>query len=342
MQTIEWKDDGVYIIDQTKLPHELSFILCKDYERIALAIERMEIRGAPAIGVAAAMGIALAAKNSKGKSLEEIKKELKKAKIRLASTRPTAKNLFWALERMERVWENANSSEEIIENVIKEALKIAQEDIDSCKAIGEYGSSLINDGDRILTYCNAGGLACVELGTALGIIKTAFRKGKRIEVFVPETRPLLQGARLTAFELKMEGIPYKLITDNMIGYIMQKGLVNKVIVGADRITRYGDVFNKIGTYLIAISAYFHKIPFYVAAPFSTIDIDTLPENVIIEERNEKEVLYINNMLIAPSGTKVLNPAFDLTPGKFVNAIITDKGIVWPPYDFSDKFTKEYT
>jgi methylthioribose-1-phosphate isomerase len=236
MQTIEWKDDGVYIIDQTKLPHELSFILCKDYERIALAIERMEIRGAPAIGVAAAMGIALAAKNSKGKSLEEIKKELKKAKIRLASTRPTAKNLFWALERMERVWENANSSEEIIENVIKEALKIAQEDIDSCKAIGEYGSSLINDGDRILTYCNAGGLACVELGTALGIIKTAFRKGKRIEVFVPETRPLLQGARLTAFELKMEGIPYKLITDNMIGYIMQKGLVDKVIVGADRIT----------------------------------------------------------------------------------------------------------
>ncbi len=342
MRTIEWKDDGVYIIDQTKLPHEINFILCKDYERIALAIERMEIRGAPAIGVAAAMGIALAAKNSKGKSLEEIKEELKKAKKRLALTRPTAKNLFWALERMEKVWENVNSSEEIIENIIKEALKIAQEDIDSCKAIGEYGSSLINDGDRILTYCNAGGLACVELGTALGIIKTAFRKGKKIEVYVPETRPLLQGARLTAFELKIEGIPYKLITDNMIGYIMQKGLVDKVIVGADRITRYGDVFNKIGTYLVAISAYIHKIPFYVAAPLSTIDINTSPEDVIIEERNEKEVLYINNIPIAPSETKALNPAFDLTPGKFVSAIITDKGIVWPPYDFSDKFTKEYT
>ncbi|MDH5807169.1 MAG: S-methyl-5-thioribose-1-phosphate isomerase [Candidatus Methanomethylicaceae archaeon] len=332
MRTIEWKDDGVYIIDQTKLPHELSIIKCTDYERIAKAIENMEIRGAPAIGVAAAMGIALAAKASSNKSIEELRKDLEKAALRLIKTRPTAKNLFWAIERLRKIW--INEKEGIVEKIIKEAISIAEEDIASCKKISEYGAQLIEDGDGILTYCNAGGLACVELGTALGIIKTAFKLGKKIKVFVPETRPLLQGARLTAFELKLEGIPFKLITDNMVGYIMQKRMVNKVIVGADRITRYGDVFNKIGTYLLALAAKAHNIPFYVAAPISTIDFETLSENVIIEERNPNEILYIKGIPIAPENIEVINPAFDMTPANLVSAIITDKGIFKPPYDFT--------
>ncbi|MCS7098641.1 MAG: S-methyl-5-thioribose-1-phosphate isomerase [Candidatus Methanomethyliaceae archaeon] len=332
MRTIEWREDGVYIIDQTKLPHELSIIKCMDYERIARAIENMEIRGAPAIGVAAAMGIALAAKSSLGKSIEDIRENLERAAMRLAKTRPTAKNLFWALERLRKIW--INEEEGIIEKIIKEALSIAEEDVISCRKIGEYGSQLIEDGDVIMTYCNAGGLACVELGTALGVIKMAFRLGKRITVFVPETRPLLQGARLTAFELKHEGIPFKLITDNMVGYVMQKGMINKVIVGADRITRYGDIFNKIGTYTLALIANAHNIPFYVAAPISTIDLETSTENVIIEERDPKEVLYIKGVRIAPEGIDVMNPAFDMTPARLISAIITDVGIFKPPYDFA--------
>lgn len=332
MRTIEWREDGVYIVDQTKLPHELSIIKCTDYERIAKAIENMEIRGAPAIGVAAAMGLALTAKNSFGRSIEEIRENLEKAAIRLAKTRPTAKNLFWAIERLRKIW--INEREGIIEKIIKEALSIAEEDIISCRKIGEYGSQLIEDGDVIMTYCNAGGLACVELGTALGIIKMAFRSGKRITVFVPETRPLLQGARLTAFELKYEGIPFKLITDNMMGYVIQKGMVNKVIVGADRITRYGDVFNKIGTYTLALIANAHNIPFYVAAPISTIDPETPTENVTIEERDPNEVLYIKGVRIAPEGIEVMNPAFDITPARLISAIITDIGVFRPPYNFA--------
>ncbi|MCQ5362618.1 MAG: S-methyl-5-thioribose-1-phosphate isomerase [Candidatus Methanomethylicia archaeon] len=334
MKTIEWREDGVYIIDQTKLPHQLVLIKCEDYERIAIAIERMEIRGAPAIGVAAAMGVALAAKKAANGSLEEIKKELDKALRRLQRTRPTARNLFWALERMKSVWSSADSPSQIVKKVVDEAIKISEEDVAACRAIGKFGAELISDGDRILTHCNAGGLACVEYGTALGVIRAAHESGKEIFVYASETRPLLQGARLTAFELKTEGIPFKLITDNMAAHLMQRRLIDKVIVGADRITRDGCVFNKIGTYGLAILAKAHGLPFYVAAPVSTIDLNITPDRVIIEERDPNEVLYINNVRIAPEGTKALNPAFDMTPGELVSAIITDKGVAHPPYDLS--------
>ncbi|MBC7112797.1 MAG: S-methyl-5-thioribose-1-phosphate isomerase [Candidatus Methanomethyliales bacterium] len=335
MKTIEWREDGVYIIDQTKLPHQLVLIKCEDYERIAIAIERMEIRGAPAIGVAAAMGIALAAKKvANCGSLEEIKKELDKAWRRLQRTRPTARNLFWALERMKSAWSSADSPSQIVKKVVDEAIKISEEDVAACRAIGKFGAELISDGDRILTHCNAGGLACVEYGTALGVIRAAHESGKKIFVYASETRPLLQGARLTAFELKTEGIPFKLITDNMAAHLMQRRLIDKVLVGADRITRDGYVFNKIGTYGLALLAKAHGLPFYVAAPVSTIDLDITPDRVIIEERDPNEVLYINNVRIAPEGTKALNPAFDMTPGELVSAIITDKGVAYPPYDLS--------
>ena len=334
IRTIEWKDDGVYIIDQTILPDELKTIRCEDYERIAKAIEGMEIRGAPAIGVAAAMGIALAAKNCSNE--RELKEQLVKAYNRLKSTRPTARNLFWALERMRKVWEGSldKSSAALKERVINEALQIAEEDVAVCRSIGKNGSALISDGDGILTHCNAGALACVEHGTALGIMRTAFKEGKKFLVYSSETRPLLQGARLTAFELKHEKIPFKMITDNMAAYVMEKGFVNKVIVGADLITRYGDVFNKIGTYGLAVLAKHHKIPFYVAAPLSTIDLNARPGTVTIEERAQSEVTHIRGVRITPDGTEVINPAFDLTPGELVAAIITEKGVICPPYDLS--------
>ena len=334
MRTIEWKDDGVHIIDQTKLPEKLTVIRCKDHERLAQAIETMEIRGAPAIGVAVAMGLALVAKNCKGRTLDEIKENLNSASERFRATRPTARNLFWALERMRKVWEGTTDPPDLVNHVIKEAVEMAEEDVRMCKAIGRNGAALVSDGDRILTYCNAGGLACVEYGTALGVFRSAFESGKKIFVYASETRPLLQGARLTAYELKSEGIPFKLITDNMVGYIMRKGLVNKVVVGADRITRRGDVFNKIGTYGIAVMSRAHGIPFYAAAPTSSVDLSVKAEEVIIEERKPEEVTHIANVRIAPNGVDVLNPAFDLTPGELVSGIITEKGVSYPPYDLS--------
>jgi methylthioribose-1-phosphate isomerase len=334
MRTIEWKEDGVYIIDQTKLPGKLSKIRCQDYERLAEAIESMEIRGAPVLGVAAAMGVALAAKGSKGTTVEELKGDLAKATARIRSTRPTARNLFWALERMQRIWEKATDPKDLVSALTKEALAIAEEDIRLCTMLGRNGSTLIADGDRILTHCNAGGLACVDFGTALGVIRAAAQEGRSIHVYATETRPLLQGARLTAFELKEAGIPFTLITDNMVGYIMSKGLVNKVIVGADRITRWGDVVNKIGTYGIAVLAEAHSIPFYVAAPSSTIDLNVKAEEIAIEQRDPREVTHMGGRRIAPVGINVLNPAFDLTPRRLVKGIITERGVFRAPYDFS--------
>jgi methylthioribose-1-phosphate isomerase len=334
MRTIEWKEDGVHIIDQTKLPGRLVIIRCEDYERMARAIETMEIRGAPALGIAAAMGIALAAKRSSGATVEEIRMDLTKAAVRIGGTRPTARNLFWALERMKRVWEAADTADGLVESLIIEAKKMAEEDISLCSSIGRNGDGLISQGDRILTHCNAGSLACVDVGTALGVIRSAARSGKGIFVYATETRPLLQGARLTAFELKAEGIPFRLITDNMVGFIMQRRLVDKVIVGADRITRWGDVVNKIGTYGIAVLANAHGIPMYVAAPTSTIDLTIRPEEIVIEERNPAEVTSFRGRRIAPRGTQVLNPAFDLTPRGLVKGIITERGVFLPPYDFS--------
>lgn len=334
MRTIEWREGKVYLVDQTKLPAKVSMVECADHECVAKAIETMQVRGAPAIGVAAAMAIALAAERAKGMELGQVKERLAEATARLASTRPTARNLFWALQRMERRWKGARSVEALVRSVVQEAKAIAEEDVVICRLIGSHGATLVRDGDRILTHCNAGGLACVEHGTALGVIRSASALGKKVFVYATETRPLLQGARLTAFELKAEGIPFKLITDSMVGHVMQKGLVDKVIVGADRITKEGDVVNKIGTYGIAVLAKFHSIPFYVSAPTSTIDSFAKAGEIVIEERKEEEVLYAAGRRVAPRGTSALNPAFDVTPKELVTAIITEGGVFAPPYDFS--------
>lgn len=307
---------------------------CTDHECIARAIETMQIRGAPAIGVAAAMGVALAAEGGRGLELPQLKERLAEATRRLAATRPTARNLFWALQRMEGVWKGKETVDSLVAAVVKEAKAIAEEDVVRCRFIGSHGAALIKDGDQVLTHCNAGGLACVEHGTALGVIKSAFGQGKKIFVYATETRPLLQGARLTAFELKEAGIPFKLITDNMVGHVMKRGLVNKVVVGADRITRGGDVVNKIGTYGIAVLAKFHGIPFYVAAPSSTVDLCVKAEDIVIEERKAEEVLHAGKSRVAPKGAAALNPAFDLTPKELVTAIVTEDGVFRPPYDFS--------
>ena len=328
-----WKNGVVLILNQTVLPDRLEYIEATTPDRVAEAIKKMEIRGAPAIGVAAALGIALAAYHSKASTVSELKKELLKASDTLWKTRPTARNLFWAIERMKQVFsKDYPDTESLKKAVIDEALNILKEDIEINKRIGKIGAQLIEDGDTILTHCNAGALATAGYGTALGVIRAAVEEGKRIKVIATETRPLLQGARLTCFELMYEGIDVTLITDNMVGYIISKGLVNKIIVGADRILRDGHVINKIGTYTIACVASIHKIPFYVAAPLSTFDLKTSVENVVIENRDPSEVTTIRGVRIAPKGVKVLNPAFDITPPDKVSAIVTEKGIVYPPYE----------
>lgn len=337
MRTIEWKDGGVRIIDQTRLPSEVRIIRCGDHERLATAIETMEVRGAPALGVAAAMGVALAGKNSKAKTLKALEADLERAAKRIGGTRPTAKNLFWGLDMMRAVWRSGKDPAAVRQALVDEAVRIADDDVRRCKAIGTYGAELIDDGDGVMTHCNAGALACVEHGTALGVIRSAFQAGKKLMVYACETRPLLQGARLTAFELKSEGIPFRLITDGMSASVMQRGLVKKVVVGADRITRDGDVVNKVGTCGHAIIARRYGIPFYVAAPFSTIDLEVQGKEIEIEERAPGEVTGFGGVKTAPEGTKALNPAFDLTPSDLVTAIITEKGVFRPPYDLSVPF-----
>ncbi len=334
IKTLEWIDGKVRWIDTSKLPFEEIYIESDDYERIAKAIEDMEIRGAPAIGVAAALAIAATAYKYRSLPLNELKIKLIKAIERLRQTRPTAYNLFWALERMAKVLEKEyNDSDTLCRAIIEEALKIYVEDINTNIAIGEYGAKLIEDGDTVLTHCNAGALATSAFGTALAIIRVAWYQGKKIKVIATETRPVLQGARLTVWELKKEGIPVILITDNMVGYVMSKGLVTKVIVGADRILSTGHVINKIGTYMIALTAKRHNIPFYVAAPTSTIDLRTPIAQVIIEERDPDEVRKVlGRVLITLEDVEVLNPAFDITPPDLVTAIVTEKGIIYPPYE----------
>ncbi|MCS7386485.1 MAG: S-methyl-5-thioribose-1-phosphate isomerase [archaeon GB-1867-005] len=331
-KTIEWKNGVVRLIDQTKLPSKLEFIECKNAERIASAIRNMEIRGAPAIGAAAAMALALTAYHSKAESADKLMKELKEAAELIRSTRPTAKNLFWAVERVlnaaEKCHDNLNS---MVKAVIDEALRIAEEDVEANLAIGMHGAQLIDDGDTILTYCNAGSLATVYYGTALGVIRAAWTQGKKIRVIAPETRPKLQGARLTCFELLEEGIPVTLITDNSIGFLMQKGKIDKVIVGADRILQDGTTYNKIGTYTIAVLAEKHGIPFYVAAPTSTFDLTSTRDKVKIEERSPDEVRRICGCQIAPERVDVINYAFDMTPPELITAIITEVGVIRPPY-----------
>ncbi len=336
---IEWVDGKVRWLDTRLIPWEEVWRETTDYKRIAKAIKDMEIRGAPAIGVAAAFGLALVAYHSKARDEEELLKELEEAKKVLANTRPTAVNLFWALDRvMRKAYEYRNKGLDALRRaVIEEALKIQEEDIETNKKIGKIGAKLIEDGDVILTHCNAGALATAGYGTALGVIRAAWEEGKKIKVIATETRPLLQGARLTVWELVKEGIPVTLITDNMVAYTMLKKKISKVIVGADRILLDGHVANKIGTYGIAIIAHKHNVPFYVAAPTSTIDPKTTLDQLVIEERDPDEVrTCMKKMYITVKDVDVFNPAFDVTPPELVTGIITERGIAYPPYYVSLK------
>ncbi len=329
--TIEWKNNRVKIIDQTVLPRRLKFIYCDSAKDMWYAIKKMKIRGAPALGVAAAYGVYLGVRNSGKTFFKDLEKTLKY----IASSRPTARNLFWALERMKKtVYAHKKEPVERIKRaLLKEAGRILDEDKDICRKMGKFGSSLVKKGDRILTHCNAGGLATADYGTALGVLFASHSQGKKIRVYVDETRPVLQGARLTAWELMRAGIDTTLITDNMAASLMSKNKIDRVIVGADRIARNGDTANKIGTYNLAVLSRYHKIPFYVAAPLSTIDARVKSgRDIPIEERHPDEVRKIGVTYVAPKKVKVYNPAFDVTPAKFISAIITEKGILRKPFE----------
>jgi methylthioribose-1-phosphate isomerase len=337
IKTIEWTAEGVRMIDQRKLPLAEEYPVFRTYSEVAGAIKTMVVRGAPAIGVAAAMGIALGVRDSKAGTIAALREEFKQITETLASTRPTAVNLFWAIDRMKRVFssEIANDGagrEVIARNLIQEALSIQAEDIQSNRRMGDFGQALLPDSGTILTHCNAGALATAGYGTALGVIRAALEHGKRLRVVADETRPFLQGARLTAWELRKDGIDVRVIADNMAGSFMRQGLIDAVIVGADRIAANGDVANKIGTYPVAVLAKQHEIPFYVAAPFSTLDLN-IPDgsHIPIEERDPAEVTHVGGIRVVPEGVNVFNPAFDVTPHSFVTAIVTDRGIAQPPY-----------
>ena len=329
-RTIEWRDDKVIMIDQTRLPGEEVYNEYTDFQGVAEAIRGMIIRGAPAIGVAAAMGVALGARDIIADTHESFFKQLGNVCDVLAGTRPTAVNLFWAIQRMRRVAE-ANRDKDLhsIRAILRaEAISIEEEDLRICKALGANGAALIKDGATILTHCNAGGLATAGYGTALGVIRAAREAGKKIRVFADETRPWLQGARLTSWELMKDGIPVTLIADNMAGFFMKKGEIDGVVVGADRIAANGDTANKIGTYSVAVLAKENRIPFYVAAPISTLDLTLKSgDEIPIEERTASEVTHIQGVSLAPEGVTVRNPAFDVTPARYVTAIITEKGVV---------------
>jgi methylthioribose-1-phosphate isomerase len=333
-KTITWKDNKILILDQRRLPAEEVYLECSDCAAVAEAILTMAIRGAPAIGIAAAMGLALGARGIAHKDFLSFYKELHTICHALKDTRPTAVNLGWALERMKGVCE-ANKErgvEEIKGLLVGEALAILEEDIEVNKRIGEHGKGLIRDNDAILTHCNAGALATGGYGTALGVIRSAWGDKKGIRVVATETRPLLQGARLTAWELTREGIPVTLIADNMAGYLMQQGEIDLLVVGADRIARNGDVANKIGTYTLAVLAKEHTVPFYVAAPLSTFDRTVKTgEEIPIEERAAEELVATWGRHLAPAGVEVRNPAFDVTPHRYVSAIVTERGIIRPPF-----------
>lgn len=327
MRTIEWSDGKVITIDQTKLPNKTVILKLKTCGEVAEAIETMKIRGAPLLGAAAAFALALTAYHSKAAGRKELIKEIEDAAEILKRTRPTAVNLFWAVNRvLDKTRGFSGDAGDLSAFVVEEAQKIADEDVTANRLIGKYGAELIRDGDVVLTHCNAGALATVDYGTALGVVRAAWEQGKKVRVIATETRPKLQGARLTAYELKRDGVPVTLITDSMVGYVMYNRLVDKVIVGADRIVQDA-VINKIGTYTNAVLAKEHDIPFYVAAPKSTFDLTHKSTDIIIEERNPEEVTHINSRRIAPKGVKALNPAFDVTPLKYVTAIICETGVL---------------
>ncbi len=336
LRTVEWKNNSVVMIDQTKLPNELVFVTYTDYNDVANAIRTLVVRGAPAIGVSGAFGMALAVLQSSSESLDGLLSDLEKAKKILFETRPTAVNLSWGLEKIMEVAKQGKTVSEIRDTIITKAKQMAEEDINTNKKMGKNGAELFHDNDTIMTHCNAGALATVGYGTALGVIRATKDSGKSIKVIATETRPVQQGSRLTAFELKHDGIDVSLIPDTAVGYTMANGLVNGVIVGADRILQTGHVFNKIGTYQVATMAKQHNIPFYVAAPLSTFDLGSRPEDVIIEQRKASEVTGIGDKRTAPDGINVINPAFDMTPPELISGIITENGIAKPPYEESIK------
>ncbi|PLV58389.1 S-methyl-5-thioribose-1-phosphate isomerase [Thermotoga sp. KOL6] len=329
-KTMEWTGQSLKLLDQRKLPFVEEYVECRSHKEVAHAIKEMIVRGAPAIGVTAAFGYVLGYREFKNGNLKEW---MEQVKYTLSQTRPTAVNLFWALNRMEKVFlENINEKDldTILEN---EAMRMAYEDIETNKAIGKNGAELIKDGSTVLTHCNAGALATVDYGTALGVIRAAVESGKRVKVFADETRPYLQGARLTAWELMKDGIEVYVITDNMAGWLMKRGLIDAVVVGADRIALNGDTANKIGTYSLAVLAHRNNIPFYIAAPVSTIDPTIKSgKEIPIEERKAEEVTHCGGSRIVPEGVKVLNPAFDVTENSLITAIITEKGVVKPPFE----------
>lgn len=337
IKTIEWTNEGVRMIDQRLLPTEEKYLTLRSYEEVAEAIKKMIVRGAPAIGVSAAMGLALGAQQSVGTSVADLAYDFDYMCDVMSQTRPTAVNLFWAIERMRATFRRAQAetddSEEVKRRLVAEAQAIYKEDIEANRALGRFGGELIPDGSTVLTHCNAGALATAgDYGTALGVIRGARDAGKRVAVIADETRPFLQGARLTAWELAKDQIPVTLITDNMAGHIMKQKHVDAVVVGADRIAANGDTANKIGTYMVAVLAKQHDIPFYVAAPISTIDFSLATGNEIpIEERDPSEVTHIREQRLAPAGIEVRNPAFDVTPNELIAAIITDRGVARAPY-----------
>ena len=337
IQTLEWTNDGVRFIDQTKLPTEEIYVTCKTYEQVADAIQTMIVRGAPAIGVAAAMGIALGVRDSNAENPAELKHDLDRICDIIGKTRPTAVNLFWAIRRMQEKFERlrVRPLEQIKHELVEEAKRMHAEDIAANKAMGRHGATLMPSSGGVLTHCNAGALATAGYGTALGVIRAAVEKGKKIHVYADETRPFLQGARLTAWELMKDGIPTTVISDNMAGAMMSQGKIGAIVVGADRIAANGDVANKIGTYTVAVLAKENGIPFYVAAPISTVDLACSDGSRIpIEQRNASEVTHIAGKQMVPDGVSIENPAFDVTPAKYVSAIVTERGIARAPYEAS--------
>ncbi len=331
--TVEWKNGAVRLLDQSRLPEQVEFVDCRDYRAVAAAIRELKVRGAPAIGVTAAMGVALGAQSVTATSYDEFAKAVTRICEELAATRPTAVNLFWAIERMKRKLAElrAKPVPDIKHALFDESQRILDEDIAMNRAMGKHGAALIQNGQTILTHCNAGALATAGYGTALGVVRAAWDEGKKIRVLADETRPVLQGARLTVWELMQDKIPVTLITDNMAGALMKQGKIDCCIVGADRIAANGDVANKIGTYSVAVLAKAHNIPFYVAAPHSTIDLATPSgDKIPIEQRNQNEVTSLyGGPAIAPAGVEVLNPAFDITPATYITAIITERGVFTP-------------
>jgi methylthioribose-1-phosphate isomerase len=334
VETVQWTPEGVVMIDQRKLPRTVEFVTCRTFQEVAEAIRAMVVRGAPAIGVSAAMGVALGVLQTPP---ERLAAEFPRICETLAATRPTAVNLFWAIDRMKRLYASVagEAPGRIRQAFVEEALRVYEEDIAINRAIGRHGAPLVPDGKSVLTHCNAGALATAGYGTALGVVRAAIEAGKKVHVFADETRPFLQGARLTVWELQQDGIPVTLITDNMAGHFLKSGRIGCVIVGADRIARNGDTANKIGTYSVAVLARENHVPFYVAAPVSTLDLSLASgDQIPIEERAADEVTHVFGVPVAPEGTAVANPAFDVTPARYVAAIITERGVAHPPFEQS--------